>query len=589
MFEDLHGRQLMLTDVLYQKPSKITNWSDYINIVYRDLITGEKHLLTIKDPTYVIYEVKEEFRTFRKARHHLPMEQCIPHEIKYKDRFKEIANIAGPSEQRYLREHTKENDRKELYKYPYVLGADIPIETYYMVLWEHELGNDRQKEPTKIFLDIEIDQMNWSGGGIPRHGECPIDAVSVVDESTNTVYQFLLHTKDNPLIDDFIKNVDDVHHRFHEMFDDSYGVLDYKIYMFDDELEMLRQIFRLIHTLKRDFCLIWNMDFDIPYIRDRIYALGEKAENVMCHSDFPTTSLMYFEDDRAFDFDKKRSYFTISSYTHYIDQLINYASMRKSQGAVRRVNLGAVGKTEIGDSKLDYTDIGNFIRFSRTDYVKYVLYNAKDTLLQMGIDRKCRDTFTFYNSCYYSYCLYKDGLKQTVSLRSFFYYEFLEDNIILGNNVNFGSTEEKFKIIEDEDDWGDDDDDDTFVGAIVGDPELNSHNGLILFGKRSMYLFGDAIDFDFSAMYPRSIVTFNIFASTMIGKLHIEHGEKYMRYDIDPGKEFIEDIITDSTIYTANKWFNLPNFDTLNRIISNKLEIEQVGKDVEDDLMKLIG
>lgn len=51
----------------------------------------------------------------------------------------------------------------------------------------------------------------------------------------------------------------------------------------------------------------------------------------------------------------------------YIDQLINYASMRKSQGAVRRVNLGAVGKTEIGDSKLDYTDIGNFIRFSRTD------------------------------------------------------------------------------------------------------------------------------------------------------------------------------------------------------------------------------
>ena len=39
----------------------------------------------------------------------------------------------------------------------------------------------------------------------------------------------------------------------------------------------------------------------------------------------------------------------------------------------------------------------------------------------------------------------------------------------------------------------------TFEGAINGDPELNGYNGIELFGKKSKYLYGDSIDFDFSA------------------------------------------------------------------------------------------
>lgn len=509
MFEDLHGRRLMLTDVIYQKESKITGWHDYINMVYRDLLTGEKHLYTIRDPKYIIYEVKEEFRTFRKARHYLPVEQCDPIEICYKDRFKVIAELAGGPWKQKLYNARTNAEKKELYKYPYVLGADIPIETYYRVQWDKELGNDDKKVPTVIYLDIEVDQLGWDGGGIARSGECPIDAISIVDPTSMTVSQFLYHTKDNPQIDDFIENrQEEVQQKFHEMFDDSYGVFDYRIYMFEDELEMLQQCFRLIHTLKRDFCLIWSgMGFDIPYLMERIYKLGTKAEDVMCHSDFPTTTMYLFEDTTAYDFDKKRDYFDISSYTHYLDQMIMYASLRKSQGALRRVNLNSIGKAELGDTKLDYTDVGNFLRFSREDYMRYVLYNVKDTLLQYGIDNKCHDSLSYYNSCYASYCSYKDGLKQTVSLRAFFYYEFMEDGYILGHNVNFGGkgkveTPKAAPLNDEEDDgwdFGEDDDDDSFEGAINGDPELNSETGLELFGRRSKYLYGACMDFDFSA------------------------------------------------------------------------------------------
>ena len=43
------------------------------------------------------------------------------------------------------------------------------------------------------------------------------------------------------------------------------------------------------------------------------------------------------------------------------------------------------------------------------------------------------------------------------------------------------------------------DDEEYFEGCINGDPELNSETGLELVGKRSKYLYGACMDFDFSA------------------------------------------------------------------------------------------
>ena len=43
----LRGRQLMLCDVIYQCCSKKNDWKDYLNIVYRDMVTGKKDIYTI--------------------------------------------------------------------------------------------------------------------------------------------------------------------------------------------------------------------------------------------------------------------------------------------------------------------------------------------------------------------------------------------------------------------------------------------------------------------------------------------------------------------------------------------------------------
>lgn len=577
-FSHLKGRKLMLCDMIYHRPSKLTEYHDYLSVVYKDLVTSKKELLTIRDPEFTIYEVKEEHRTFKKARHYIEKEKCIPHVIKYKDLYKEIADIAGEPYQTYYRTHKSNYERRTLFKYPYILGADISIETYYRVIWEQQLGLEDgvQRPITTQYLDIEVNQKHWTGAGICRNGECPIDAVTIVDDCTNTAYTFLLKVPDNPQIDEFIKpeNIAKFQKALHDEFDDVYGVLTYNIYMFEHELEMIKKIFTLIHSLKRDFIMIWNMSFDIPYIIARITELGGNPLEIMCHSDFPVQQVYFKEDVNTFEFSEKRDYFEISSYTHYIDQLIQYASLRKSKGAIKKVNLGAVGQAELGDTKLDYTDVGNFIEFSYQNYWKYVMYNIKDVLLQMGIDRKCKDMTNYYLSVYNSFCAYKDGLKQTVSLRGLVYKELIVNyDMVLGNNINFTNQAKKKK--------NEDDDDDSYEGALNGDSMLNDYMGLEIFGKKSMFIFGDSIDLDFSAMYPNSICVFNIFAETMIGKLIITNCEDKLTYtvadddddnvELDGGKEFVEDITSGNEMATGEKWFSLPSFDEVAREVQRRM------------------
>lgn len=74
-------------------------------------------------------------------------------------------------------------------------------------------------------------------------------------------------------------------------------------------------------------------------------------------------------------------------------------------------------------------------------------------------------------------------------------------------------------------------------------------------------------------MYPNSIASFNIFADTMIGKLFIEDGDKLKTYDEDAGKEFVEDLVAKDMLFFGNKWFNLPNFEELDEIVSRELNI----------------
>ena len=179
----LRGRQLMLCDVIYQRGSKKTDWKDYLNIVYRDMVTGKKEIFTIEEPTIDIFVVKEEYRDFKKPRHFIEKDKVDVKTVKYKDVLWEIAKIGGEETIYFYKNHSQK-ERRDLYKYPYVLGADVPIETYYRCLWNEQVGNCDKVSIHKAYLDIEVDQINFEGN-IAKDGECPVNAVTIIDDITD--------------------------------------------------------------------------------------------------------------------------------------------------------------------------------------------------------------------------------------------------------------------------------------------------------------------------------------------------------------------------------------------------------------------
>jgi len=579
---------IMLLDVLYYPPRKETNREDFIDIIYKELDTGEKHIKSIKNPTIDIYFLKEQYRNYDYNKTFMEIDKCDKHSVEYKKIPWYIAGQAGDqyvNELRRLVENGRYKDIQKIQTYPYVFGSDIPIDVFYRTQWLLEYDNEQMKPLTKIYCDIEVDTISVSN--FVRDGSCPINAVTVVDDVSNSVYTFLLNNPDNPLISEFVKDIDNFIEELHMMFDESYGRLSYYIYMYDSEKELLIEMFKLINTLKRDYCLFWNgLGFDIPYILARFEKLGLDPYDIICHKDFKNKICKLHEDDKNFQIANKGSYFKASTYTKYIDQMILYAATRKGQSELRSNALNVIGQKELGDEKLDYTDEANIKTLPYKNYRKFVAYNIKDVLLQMGIERKCNDIDNLYLRSY-SNCTEVDKVfKQTVMLKSRAYYEYLLQGNVLGNNVNVFNKDAT----------------EGFVGALVGDPLLNSHTGIVLLGAPSMYVFDNVIDMDFSSMYPHIIISFNIERNTMIAKIiipdviedkydHIftkteivdvnfdddtdeDDDEKEENIGYDAGKDFLDNYLCGDILSIGTKWFNLPDINEINTKFKEKFNIK---------------
>jgi DNA polymerase elongation subunit (family B) len=130
------------------------------------------------------------------------------------------------------------------------------------------------------------------------------------------------------------------------------------------------------------------------------------------------------------------------------------------------------------------------------------------------------------------------------------------------------------------------------VNIRVADPTLNTFEGIKIFGKKSMFIFDNVVDMDFSSMYPHIIIAFNIAPNTMIAKLiisksiedvikdtmedlttiiddeddDVETTKKTKKVEdekYDAGKDFMDNLLTDNLSMFGSKWFNLPTIEEL--------------------------
>lgn len=568
-----------LINIIYHKPTRRTNWKDYLDIIYVDN-DGETQIVNVEEPMMEIYFAKEHARETSFNRNYIRKSDAYSKLVKFRNIEREIANESGGSTKRVYEEALSSGNRtatKNVHKDPNVFASDYRIEDWYRIQWVIE-SNKKTTESTRVklhknFLDIEVDGIDHPGfvlGGI-----APINAVTIVDDKTLACRTFLLRNEKNPLIAEFEKDIPGFIEELHESFDEVYGSLDYQIYMYDeaDEISMIRDIFSMLNVVKPHFVLIWNASFDIPYIIDRINVLGYDPADIMTHPEFPLREVYFYKDKRNFSIPDKGDYTKISTPFMVLDQMIVYAGLRKSQSEIRSFNLNSVGKSELDEGKLDYGEVKDFKTFPYENYKLFVMYNIKDVLLQLGIERRTNDMENLYTRASNNATAYEKIFKQTVFLKNRSYIEWDKQGLYTGNNTNirYGEDYSMSNIMIKKDD-----EEESYAGGVVADPKLNKPVGEMVMGRPSKYIFSFVADMDFGAMYPSIIIAFNIAPNTMFGKLIIGTDGAQLYADImnsedieeimssvDLGAEFADDLQVGDLLTIGKKWFGLPDIEQL--------------------------
>ena len=334
----------------------------------------------------------------------------------------------------------------------------------------------------------------------------------------------LVRNNENPQIAEFEKSInEDLFEELRALVRDTvggwkkekkYGLdkFDYQFLFYDEdkELDLIRDLFRLINTYQPDFVLAWNMAFDIPYIIQRIKNLGGDPTEIMCHPDFEHKIAEYYIDTfHQSDFEARGDYANISSYSFYMCQMIQFASRRKGQSAYIQFGLDYIGNAIAGVKKLDYSHITtNIGELPWLNYKIFVLYNIVDTVVQYVVEFVTGDIDYVAGKALMNNTRYAKAHRQTVYLFNRGCKEFYKDGFIICNNIN------KYK----------DKPEGKFAGAMVANPNklLDIIKTRILTGRYNYQDNGR----------PKSIVTYQDYLESKINRI-----ENQFKFDHDERKE----------------------------------------------------
>ena len=631
---------IMLVDVQYVNP-RTKGMNDYLYIVYKDLTTGEKYIETIESPKKTIYIEKPEFRDHNYNKTYCEIDKCQPVTVTHRNTLFEIAKLLGDEGKRMVDRFRETRDfntfKQQCLLNPYIYGADIDIRVWYREKFKSAYTNNKIKNVTVGYLDIETDIMESNGRPDPVFN--PIDLVTYIDGPSKTSYTFALVGVDYFEVDEnerrtfmteedrkrlyehrteeqsyWTTHTDEIIQKAHEMFDDDYADMKYKVFFYKDEAKMLIHLFELINSLKRDMIFVWNIAFDIPFIIERLKVLGLEPADVMCHKDFPVKECWFKDDKKHFEIPSKSHFFHCSSYTVWLDQMVIYAASRKGQGELRSHALDAIAEIEVDDKKLDYGDSGISIKtLSYNDYLMYVLYNIKDVLLQMAINEATDDSDTYYLYSEANLTPYENVFQQSIKLRNVIYKSFLNNGMIISNDfvgIKYYMNNGTYYAVNEhadelDEDSGSDEDGDKksskkkskFEGALVGNPTLITDFGVELYGKKTNNIFKYSADFDMGAFYPSTIEVMNIDPNCLIFKMEVmadifeNRGGTYKYNGItddqivdtnsdsftgDISKEIMDNYQSKHYLSFGYKWLNLPSiseiYDELERegIVNNE-------------------
>lgn len=577
---------ISILNAMYNYPQKDPSTNKWdkgcMTVVYQDNDTNEKHVEEIEDPTYDFFMAKPDVN----INHNLffiSKSKVDKVTVPYRDLLKKIAELTG--EMQFYKNNIASGNRKQnarLHMNPRIFESDMHVEDKYFLMFDREYQNPAI-QPTKAFFDIEYDGINYHGEGIDPEANCPVNAVSIINEKDKRIYSLILRNPSNPLVADFEQSMGpELENELRELIIDTVGgkkkdrrekmknfirfgldKFSFKFTFYDNEINLIADIFNIFNYFKVDFALAWNgISFDTSYLYKRIIKLGYDPKDIMCHPDFKKKFVHIFVDEGT-DKDGKRKemaergdFVAMASYTVILDQMIHFASRRKGQSKFPNMKLDFIGEVICNVRKLDYSHITKSIaKFPYLDFKLFIFYNIIDTIVQYCIDKKTGDLDYVYSKSHMNNTRYHKAHRQTTYQTNRMAKEFptyFDDGLILGNNFNCFNRKPNVK----------------YPGAHVAEPTMLDNYPKLCINGVYVGLCNNVVDFDYSAQYPNACREGNMAPHTQIGKIFIdnrirEDENPYKNKYYDRAGAFIECYSTRSILELNYRFFNLASYGEL--------------------------
>jgi hypothetical protein len=571
----------LLVDVrYYRKP-------ECFEVIYLDPQTKQLEVKYEK-PDVDIWFLKSDQRHNKYQLPQVEIDSCYSVNCKYSQIAQVIAANAAGEYQQYYDENKDMMSHRELTNYmnqcPWVFKSDFTPDVYFRLNWLKQYGEDIDvSKVTYGFLDIEVDVLDKT-----------IDPKDLTDVSqpVNAISVILPHKKICAVLILGPRPKHRLHPKFHELLrkqeveynwlvnhqeefkrmiveedEDNKKYLkdfDIRIHIFDfyDEIKMIKTAFDYINKYRPMFMLSWNAPFDDNYLMNRIAYLGYDPKQFFIPSEFKTDMLRFNKDEsKNFSLKTSRDWFFSSTYTTYVCQMRLFAAIRKSQAERRSYSLSSVGKDMAGIDKLTQTKSGSFRQFAYTDFLKFILYNVRDVVVQYAIELACNDCQSLVGRSYMYATQYSKCFQETHIVRNIRELMFEQEGFVQANRL----------IVDPNHDTA-------YKGAFVAPTIHNAPTGLILNGKKINNIMYGVLDADAASYYPSTKMGQNQDPMALLYKCIIDNrvfvdkcvnhsfNQEYFWYD-SKNKPHAEDMTgpilnsykSKNELSMMYNWFNMPS------------------------------
>lgn len=406
---------------------------------------------------------------------------------------------------------------------PYVYGIDI-TSTSLLKLRSLKQNNMRQSPYSVSVFDIETDMWN----------ESVLMASFVMDD--------VIHTA---VVNSFVKNYPNADKLVREAmvkYLPEYTNIPLNLTFHETEIDLVEHIFKVANEVGPDFLAIWNMDFDIPRILDRLDKAGVDPRDVLCDQRTPKNlRTCYYREGikskKTFSGKHKpinpslQWHTLVSTSSFYvIDAMCTYRQLRMGKAEEVNYKLDTILKKELDIQKLkfeeaDGLDEGAWHEFMQENYpIEYIVYNIFDCLSVLQLEKKTSDLSsalpTFAGITDFS----RFGTSIAKNTNSVFLHGLSEGKII--GTVSKTAYDEPEIVPDDEDDDYDDPRNYNTLG-LSGWIQFLPQNQLIHDGLRCLEDFPEAVtnirgvtfDADSTSSYPSCTIVANVSKATCVNEI----------------------------------------------------------------------